>query len=200
MTLLGITGGVGMGKSTSGTLLQQRGIPVADTDAIAREIVEPGEPALAEIATRFGAEMLDGEGRLRRDLLAEKVFANEPARRQLELILHPRIRAVWQARAESWRAEGQPVGAVLIPLLFETGAAERLDATVCVACTGAAQRERLRARGWSETQIDQRRQAQWPIAKKLELADFVIWTEGSLEVHAAQLERIVAACCKSSRG
>lgn len=191
MKSLGLTGGIGMGKSTAAELLRQRGVAVVDTDQIARDLVEPGQPALEEIAAAFGREMLGPDGRLRRDGLAEKVFADTAARRQLETILHPRIREVWQAQLHSWEAEGRGLGVVVIPLLFETQAQPAFSATVCVACTAAAQQERLAARGWTPEQIRQRVKAQMSIEKKIALADFLVWTEGGLDVHAEQLDRIL---------
>ena len=92
MKLFGLTGGIGMGKSTSASLLSLGGVPVIDTDIIAREIVEPGQPALTEIAATFGRELIDAEGRLRRARLAEIVFSAPNKLRELEAILHPIIR------------------------------------------------------------------------------------------------------------
>ena len=192
MQVLGLTGGIGMGKSACADLLRARSIPVIDTDELARQVVEPGQPALAEIRRAFGPEIIDPQGRLCRDELAKRVFAEPAARRRLEAILHPRIRELWRAQVERWRAEGRPLAVVVIPLLFETGAERELDRTICVVCSTGTQHARLRARGWSEQQIHDRIAAQWPVEKKLALADYVIWTEGSLEVHAAQLERILA--------
>jgi dephospho-CoA kinase len=191
MKLLGLTGGVGMGKSTCTQLLRARGIAVVDTDDLAREIVEPGQPALAEVRQHFGAEITDADGRLRRDVLAKRVFSDSAARQQLESILHPRIRQLWRAQATSWRTEGRSLGFVAIPLLFETKAEAELDAVVCVACSPAAQLDRLRDRGWSVEQIDQRIHAQWPTEEKMAKSNFVIWTESTLEIHAAQLDRIL---------
>ena len=191
MKLFGLTGGIGMGKSTAAEILRQRGIALTDSDLIARQVVEPGQPAQREIAQAFGADLLDRDGRLRRDELAKRVFADEAARKQLEAILHPRIRAVWQAQAAEWRAAGRPVGVAVIPLLFETGAEKHFDATICVACSAATQRERLQARGWTLDQIDQRNRAQWPIERKIALADYVLWTEGTIDVLGEQLARIL---------
>ena len=188
---LGLTGGIGMGKSTAADLLRKRGLPVVDSDVSARQAVEPGQPALAEIRQLFGVERVGDDGRLRREELARRVFADAEARRKLEAILHPRIRAVWQTQLQSWRAEGRAWAVAVIPLLFETDAAGYFDGTVCVACSAKTQRERLRARGWSDEQIDQRMAAQWPVEKKMLLADCVVWTEGPLEVHEAQLDRII---------
>ena len=191
MKTFGLTGGIGMGKSTAADLLRRRGFPVVDSDVIAREIVEPGQPALAEIRQLFGREILGDDGRLRRDELARRVFADASARRKLEEILHPRIRAVWQSQLQSWRAEGRPAAIALIPLLFETDASRHCDATICAACSAKTQRQRLRKRGWNDEQIDQRIAAQLPIEKKMLLADYVVWTEGPLDVHEGQLARII---------
>ena len=191
MKLLGLTGGIGMGKSTSARLLVELGVPVIDTDDLARELVEPGQPALAEIVRAFGGELLDAEGRLRRAALAEIVFASPPKRAALEAILHPRIRDRWLAQAEAWRAEGRGVGVVVIPLLFETDAQQHFDFVLCAACSAATQLERLRARGWTDAQIQPRLAAQWPVEKKIAAARFILWTEGALELHRRQLARVL---------
>jgi dephospho-CoA kinase len=192
MKVLGLTGGIGMGKSTSGQLFQQRGVPVVDTDDLARQVVEPGEPALVEVVAAFGPQITGPDGRLRRDEMARRVFADSAALHRLEAILHPRIRQLWRAQAEAWRSQGRPLAVVVIPLLFETKAEAELDGTICVACSAATQQERLRARNWTPDQIQQRLQAQWPTEQKIALADYLIWTEGSLEVHAAQIDRILS--------
>ncbi len=181
-----------MGKSTSGWLLAERGVSLMDTDAIARQLTEPGQAALEEIAQQFGRDIIGTDRRLRRDELARRVFSDAAARKELEGILHPRIRSIWAAATDEWRASGKSRGVVIIPLLFETDAAAVFDAVICVACSAASQRERLKARGWDERQIDQRLKAQWPVAKKMELSNYVVWTEGGVEVHAAQLGRILA--------
>jgi dephospho-CoA kinase len=191
MKVLGLTGGIGMGKSTSGQLFRARGVPVVDTDDLARQVVEPGQPALAEVLAAFGLQFAGPDGQLRRDELAQRVFADPAARRRLEEILHPRIRALWRAQTETWRAEGLPVSVVVIPLLFETKAEAELDATICVACSAATQQERLRTRGWSIEQIQQRLQAQWPAETKIQRADYLVWTEAGLDVHAGQIDRIL---------
>jgi dephospho-CoA kinase len=190
--VFGLTGGIGMGKSMVAQLLQQRGVPVVDTDALARKVVEPGQPALKEIQEMFGAAVLGPDGALRRDELARRVFASDMSRKQLEAILHPRIRALWQAQVEEWRATGVRLGVVVIPLLFETNAAKSFDKVICVACSAAAQQQRLAARGWSAEQGQQRIASQWPTEKKMTLADLVIWTEGSPDVTEAQVDRLLA--------
>jgi len=180
-----------MGKSTSAKMLRERGVAVVDTDELARKVVEPGQPALAEVVGAFGTQIVWPDGQLRRAEMAQLVFADAAARARLEKILHPRIRALWKGQVEMWRAEGRPLAVVVIPLLFETQAEAELDATICVACTAATQQERLRARGWSAEEIAQRIRAQWPVERKMARADYVVWTEGGLEEHAAQIERIL---------
>lgn len=198
MILFGVTGGIAMGKSTAAESLRELGVAVTDTDALARTVVAPGEPALADVRQVFGAEMLDEQGGLRRERMAQLVFGDPAARRRLEAILHPRIRALWQAEVARWRAAGQAAAAVVIPLLFETSAEADFDATICVACTAAAQRERLAARGWTPQQSALRLQAQWAIERKMALADYVVWAEGGLDALCEQLRRIVEARAGSS--
>jgi dephospho-CoA kinase len=190
MKIFGLTGGIGMGKSAAEQWLRQRGVPVVDTDLLARKIVEPGSPALQEIQRAFGKDLLGPDGCLRREKLARMVFSDPIARRKLESITHPRIGELWMSQVEAWRTEGRPLAVVVIPLLFESGAGKGLDATVCVACSSATQRQRLLERGWKEDKIEQRNAAQWPIEKKMIEASFVVWFEGGMELLGAQLGRI----------
>jgi len=190
MKVFGLTGGVGMGKSAASEWLLRKHIPVIDTDSLARKVVEPGSPVLKEIEQAFGANCIDAMGCLRRETLAAIVFSDPVARQTLESITHPVIRKLWKTQVESWRAECLPLGVVVIPLLFETGAEQELDATVCIACSAASQQKRLADRGWSPLQIEQRLAAQWPIHQKIAKANFVAWSEGPLDVLGAQLERI----------
>lgn len=186
----GLTGGPGMGKSTSLQLLCSRGIAVVDTDDLARQVVELGQPSLAEVERAFGREVIGPDGRLLREELARRVFSAPAARKKLEAILHPRIRELWRTQLSAWRTEERPMGVVVIPLLFETKAQAEFDATVCVACSAATQRQRLLARGWSAEQIEQRISAQWPVEEKIAKSDYVIWTEAGLDVLEAQIERV----------
>src|SRR5208283_4444591 len=135
MKLCGLTGGMGMGKSTAAGFFSHLGARVVDTDQLARELVLPGQPALAEIQHEFGRNMVAGAGQLKRDKLAELVFSDAGARKKLEAILHPRIRERWQAQVERWRREGRPLALVVIPLLFETAAETCFDKIICVACS-----------------------------------------------------------------
>lgn len=179
-----------MGKSTATEFLRESGVAVVDTDTIAREVVAPGQPALNEVAKAFGATVIAPDGTLRRGELASMVFSDSSARLKLESILHPRIRAEWQTQVERWRQEQRAIGVVVIPLLFETKAEELFDDTVCVACAKPTQIERLRSRGWTSKHIEQRNEAQLPIENKMAAADYVVWTEGTLDVLNEQLRRI----------
>jgi dephospho-CoA kinase len=191
MKVFGLTGGVGMGKSAAADLLRGRGVPVVDTDDLARKVVEPGQPALAEIQCAFGRDMIGADGQLLRDKLAGVVFADSGARAKLEAILHPRIRELWRQQVAAWRGEGNSLAVVGIPLLFETGAEAEFQTVICVACTAATQRQRLLARGWSAAEIARRNAAQLPIGQKMARANHVIWTEAGMDVHALQLFRII---------
>ena len=191
MKLLGLTGGVGMGKSTAAGFFSQLGAPVVDTDEIARDLVRPGQPALAEILGEFGGKILASDGALDRGALADKIFSDEAARKKLEAILHPRIRECWQSQVNQWRKEKCPLAVVVIPLLFETQAEASFDKIICAACSPPSQRERLRARGWSAEQIRRRIAAQLPVAQKMARAHFVLWTEGVLAVHQRQVVEII---------
>lgn len=192
MKLCGLTGGVGMGKSTAAGFFLQHGARIIDTDELARQLVQPGQPALAEIRAAFGEAMIAPDGNLRREALAQIVFASAAARQQLEAILHPRIRAAWQMQVELLKRENCPVALVVIPLLFETHAETQFKKIICVACSPAAQRHRLAIRGWSPEQISQRITAQLPIEQKIARSHFVVWTEGALVAHAEQAARVYA--------
>ena len=196
MKLFGLTGGIGMGKSAAAQILSLRGVPVEDTDNLARSVVAPGQPALAEIQRTFGDEVISSEGTLRRDALARIVFSDPAAREKLEAITHPRIRELWKQRVERWRAQAVPKAVcVIIPLLFETNAESEFDATICIACSPSTQRSRLAIRGWGAEQTAQRITAQWPIDKKMAKANYVVWNEGSLEILAAQLNVVLGEFC-----
>lgn len=190
--VLGLTGGVGMGKSTAARLLKKVGLPVVDSDDLAREAVQPGTEGLAEIADEFGEGFLKADGSLNRDKMASKVFQDEAARKRLEAIIHPRVRTVWEKQIDQWREQKRPVGVVVIPLLFEVDLQDSFDAVLCVACTANTQRARLRERNWNDAQITARIAAQMDIAQKMDLADHVLWNEGAPELLMDQMKEILS--------
>jgi dephospho-CoA kinase len=203
MKVCGLTGGLGMGKTTAAQFLRKCGVQIVDTDELAHQLVQPGQSSLSEIQTVFGKNIVSPNGELRRDELARIVFADAAARKKLEAILHPRIQERWLAQIEVWRAapkrsdggrkENHALVVVVIPLLFETKAESHFDKIICVACSPENQQQRLLARGWTPEQIEQRIAAQWPVEQKIARADFVVWTDGSLDAHAQQLDRILSA-------
>jgi len=179
---IGLTGGIGSGKSLAAKAFMALGVPVICTDTIARELVEPGRPALSEIADRFGSGILLPDGALDRTAMRQRVFADAEARAALEGILHPRIRAEVASRITS--AVAAPYVVVDIPLLAETGAAYRplLDRVLVVACDAATRRQRVMLRdGVSGEQVDAMMAAQASDDARRELADDVILNEGSAE-------------------
>lgn len=181
-----------MGKSTVAGWLAADGMCVADTDVIARAVVTPGSPALSEIRLRLGREFILPDGNLDRSAMAARVFSDVAARRELEAILHPRIREVWQAQVANWQVAGVALAVIVIPLLYETGAEAELDRVVCVACSAPTQRVRLGARGWSDREIELRNAAQLPVGEKLRRANHVIWSEGDLTATRAQVQHLAA--------
>ena len=192
MIRLGLTGGVGMGKSTASQFLYDLGFKVADTDDIARKLVEPGEPALEDIVKVFGKEVLQDNGELDRKKAAEIVFSDDSKRLKLEEILHPLIRETWELRLNEWSAENEKLGVVVIPLLYETECERYFDKVVCMACSRDIQLQRLRQRGWSDLEIDQRIKAQLLIGEKMRRADYVVWTNGAIDTHAKQWDELIS--------
>ena len=194
MIRIGVTGGIGMGKSSASEFLAHRGVPIIDSDILAREMVKPGSQALLEIHATFGPGMLTPQGELDRTTLAAKIFGDEEARKKLESILHPRIRSAWSEQIRMLAEEGRATtAAVVIPLLFETGAQASFDKIICVASSAGTQKKRLLQRGLSEVQIQARNAAQWPVSKKMDLSDFVLWNDGSLDVLGQQIDLVFAS-------
>lgn len=176
---VGLTGGIASGKSEVSALLAEHGAVVIDADRLAREVVEPGTPALAEVVIAFGPDVLDFAGELDRAALGQRVFDDDAARGRLEAIIHPRVRA----RAAEIEAAA-PADAVVvhdIPLLVETGQAGDFDVVVVVDCPTDVQLERLVAsRGMSDAQARARIAAQALRADRLAAAYKVISNTGSL--------------------
>ena len=193
MLRIGITGGIGAGKSTAQKILEEHGLPVIDTDQLARDLVQPGQPALTEITEAFGKDVLSPDGSLNRAKVADLVFGDPEKKQQLESILHPKIRHCWQAKLAELESSDTKAAAVVIPLLFETDAQSAFGKILCLACPPAQQHTRLKSRGWSDEHTHARLQTQWPIQKKMDASDHVIWNSGTLELLKSQLLRVVSA-------
>ena len=190
MLLVGLTGGIGSGKSTVARLLEKRGAVVFDADLLAREAVEPGTPGHAAVVERFGADVLAPGGELDREALASIVFADPAARRDLEQIVHPEVRRLFAEGSEAYRDTDRVV-VFSAPLLVETGMHTAFEVLVVVSATVATQIERLmRQRGMSEPSIRARIDAQAPLEDKAAAADFLVDNEGSLGELESQVEQL----------
>jgi dephospho-CoA kinase len=189
---VGLTGGVASGKSTVSTMLRELGAVVIDSDALAREVVEPGTPGLAAVVEAFGDGILTEDGRLDRPALGAIVFADDERRRVLEGILHPLIGERSTALAES----AGPHDLVVhdIPLLAEAGIADTFDAVVVVDAPTDLQVERmLRDRGWTREDAESRIAAQASREDRLAVATYVIENTGSLEDLRARVREVYDA-------
>ena len=173
------------------------GVPVVSADDLAREVVEPGSPALEEIEAEFGAGILASDGSLDREELRSRVFGDEAARTRLEAILHPRIEALRESWLEERRAEGHALVVSEIPLLFEIGAEDRFDATVLVHAPAAERLRRMLAtRDLEEEEARRIMASQMDPEAKRERADYVLDNDGTrdeLGVEARELLRRLQA-------
>lgn len=194
MVVVGLTGGIATGKSTVAAMFAARGAAVVDADRIAHVLQEPGQPCHHQILEAFGTEILDGTGRIDRRRLGARVFAEPAARRRLEAIMHPAIRAACENEIRAAEASGRPVCLVDAALILESGQRDRFDAIVLVSAPEAVQVDRLvRSRGLTEAEARQRIQSQWTTTAKAALADFVIDTGGDLADTEGQVARVYAA-------
>lgn len=185
-----LTGGIATGKSVVARGLRDHGFPVIDTDQVARDVVAPGTDGLAAVVARFGTSVVRGDGGLDRAALGRVVFGDATARRDLEALLHPRIRREVDRFFAALPPEGGP-GIAEIPLAYEAGWGATFEVVVVVACHPATQRQRLMARDrLSADDAALRLAAQWPIADKVRLADAVVMTDGDLASTAAQTARL----------
>lgn len=193
--LVGLTGGIATGKSTVTAMLASPSVRVVDADALAREVVEPGTPALAQIVAEFGREVLQAEGRLDRARLGEIVFPDPVKRKRLEAITHPAIRA----RFEKIMADLERAGwdGILIwdaALLVESGGNKKMDRLVVVTTDAATQLRRLMGRdGVSEEAARVRTASQMPLAVKARYADYVIDNSGTPQQTEARVREVYRA-------
>ena len=199
MRVVGLTGGIGSGKSSLAAAFAARGVPVVDADVVARRCVEPGSPGLAAVVRRFGPTVLSADGSLDRAALAGVVFADAMARRDLEAITHPCIRdGIDDALGALRDADDAPAVAVVEhPLLVETGAHERVDTVVVVEAPVEVRVQRLvTRRGMVEADVRARIAAQVDDATRRAVADVVVVNDGDsarLEVEAARILAVVLA-------
>jgi dephospho-CoA kinase len=196
MRILGLTGSIGMGKSTTARLFVEAGVPVYDADATVHEIYA-GEAAPA-IEAAFPGTTVDGK--VDRIRLSAKVLHNPAAIEQLEKIVHPMLRAYHQKFLDDAERSGAPVAVVDVPLLFETGGEKRVDAVVVVTTSPENQRERILARGTMTNEaLDAILARQLPDAEKRKRADFVVDTSHGLDPVRAAIRDILQKVAKMPR-
>ncbi len=185
--IVGLTGGMGCGKSTVAAIFAERGFRRLDADQVVRDELLPSAEIATAIRDRLGAAMLASDGRVRRDKVAEKVFSDPAALAWLEDLLHPRLMARW---SEVFAAEKGVAFIVEVPLLFEKGLENWFDSVVCVTADSATQLRRLEQRGVPPELARQRLVKQLPLARKCELADHVLLNNGSLSFLQEQVHTL----------
>jgi dephospho-CoA kinase len=189
MRYVGLTGGIGSGKSTVGRLLADRGAVVVDADALARDAVAPGTPGFDAVVAHFGSAVLKPDGSLDRPALARVVFADPDERANLEAVVHPVVR-LRIAEVLAAHAGTDDVVVLDSPLLIETGAHADCDVVMVVTAPDDARVDRLVARGMDVADVRARIAAQMPLADKAALADVVVDNAGSPEDLAAEVGRL----------
>lgn len=193
MLKVALTGGIATGKSHVLDAIRRRGIPCLDADLLAHGVMAAGTEASHAIAARFG-DVLTADGAVDRRKLGPIVFADVDARRDLEAIVHPAVYRAIQAGLRGIELVDQPpLAFVDVPLLYETGRAGDFDRVIVTMCAPERQRERLRARGLSDDEVEQRLAAQWPAAEKARRADIVISTDGTFAETDRQIDAALAA-------
>jgi dephospho-CoA kinase len=193
--LVGLTGGIATGKSTVSALFRALGSVIIDADVLAREVVEPGQPALADIAREFGPGVLQPDGRLDRQALGAVVFGDADKRRRLEEITHPRIRERLARRLDELAGQGfRGIVVFDAAVIVESGNWKTMDRLVVVSADEAGQIARLQARdGIARQEALRRIQSQMPLSEKTRLAHYVIDNSGDRAATEAQVRRVHAA-------
>ncbi|TCK02983.1 dephospho-CoA kinase [Marinobacterium mangrovicola] len=185
---VGLTGGIGSGKSAAADMFAGLGVPVVDADLIAREVVEPGEPALESIAQHFGKAVIQGDGALNRRVLRERVFAEPSEREWLEQLLHPLINHRIRERLE---ASGAPYVMLVSPLLIESGQVDLVDRVIVVDVDKQTQIDRTIERDQvSADQVAKILASQCSRVERTRRADYLLDNGGSLEHLRAQVESL----------
>ncbi|UAT29816.1 dephospho-CoA kinase [Bacillus badius] len=190
--IIGLTGGIASGKSTVSRLLQEMGYTIVDADVAARAVVEPGCPALAQIAEAFGQEMLLPDGSLDRGRLGDLIFHNEEHRKKLNSIVHPAVRQFMLAEKDAATAAGKQTVIMDIPLLYESELTWMVEKVIVVYTDETTQLDRLIARNSLSAEAAKARIAsQLPLAEKAKRADAVINNNGTIEQTKEQLLRVI---------
>jgi dephospho-CoA kinase len=191
--LVGLTGGIASGKSTVAKILERLGAAIVNADTLSREVVEPGQEGWKEIVATFGADVLQPDQTLDRQKLRTIIFDNPDARKTLEAIIHPRVRALAEQRIREHTAAGFVVVVYEVPLLFEAKIHEWLRPVILVACDVDTQRRRLEQRDQVDSAAAQKIiDAQMSLEEKRRLADYVIENNGTLADLERQVREVLA--------
>lgn len=183
-TVVAITGGIGSGKTLVAKLFESWGAAIVDADILAREVVEPGTPGLAEVQAAFAPEpLILADGSLNRSKLASIIFSQPDKRKALEAILHPRIRALWLTRLEELQRQGRPIVCYVVPLFFESSVSmPEIRKVVLVSAPDETRINRIVQRdGFTREVAELRLRAQMPDSHKIPRSDFVIVNDSTLE-------------------
>jgi dephospho-CoA kinase len=190
--LLGLTGGIASGKSTVAAILRRLGVAIINADELSREVVQPGQEAWKEIVDTFGPAILQEDKTLDRRKLRKIVFDNPEARKKLEAIIHPRVRALAEKKIRELAATGSSIIVYEVPLLFEAQIHLWLRPVILVACDVETQKKRLLERDrLTEAEAQQHLDAQMSLEDKRKLADYVIENNGDLEELERQLRGVL---------
>lgn len=193
MIVIGLTGGIASGKSTVSNYLREKGLAIIDADIVAREVVEPGQPALAEIVTAFGTDIVTANGELNRKALGARVFGHPTELAQLNAIIQPHIHQRIVALEQQYQAAGEKLVVLDAPVLIEAGYRDDVDLLVVVNITTELQLARLMARdSLDQDAAKQRVQSQLALAEKVKLADVVIDNSQSIAATHQQLDDLLA--------
>ncbi len=182
MPIIGLTGGIGSGKSTVAGMLRELGATVIDADVIAREVVEQSGSLRQQLAGEFGHDLLDREGRLRREELGHRVFGHPDKVSRLNELIHPHVVQRLEEAIQNAGKTGARAVVIEAALLYETGFDRRMDHVIVVAASEEQRMKRVHLRnGFTTDQIRQRLDSQWPMEEKLRRASVVVWNDGTTD-------------------
>ena len=192
MLVFGLTGGIGSGKSAVATLLKEAAIPVVAADDLAREVVAPGTKGLDEIFNLFGHEILDASGHLDRAEMGRQIFSCLDKRKQLEQIIHPKVREALHAKKCDLERQGHPFLVYEIPLLFETKSENQFDGIIVVSAPLEQRIARIKQRDHSDDQEIQRRiSTQMPDEEKRIRADYIVENDGDIHALTQKVQHLI---------
>jgi dephospho-CoA kinase len=199
MLRVGLTGGIGTGKSAVLVTLAELGAPVLDADPLAHSVMARGTPGAAAVRMRFGEQVLFPDGNVDRRKLGQIVFGDEHARRDLEAIIHPEVYRTIQRWMDAQAARGCVLAVAEIQLLFEIGKDGDFDRIVVVACEPETQVRRVMRRSkLPESEVRQRVDAQMPLDQKVQRASYVIWTDGTLDDTRSRTTAVWQLLCRDA--